>query len=83
MDNSQWSHNNPYFDTYNSGRRNRPNFSWSNQGYIRPLIHAYQAPAPLQEKKANWKIALEKLAQQSEKFAEELATIRKEQEASF
>lgn len=63
--------NNPYSNTYNPGWRNHPNFSWKDQGQS-------QSGPP---KKADWEIAIEKLATQTSSFMEETRAGFKTQEA--
>ena len=43
--------NSPYSNTYNSGWRNHPNFSWNNQNVLKPLPPSFNNQPNQQEKK--------------------------------
>ncbi|KAG8486099.1 hypothetical protein CXB51_019413 [Gossypium anomalum] len=55
------SQNNPYSNTYNTGWKNRPNFSWGGQGNQGPQnLQGFQQPPYQQEKKPNLEEMLSK-----------------------
>ena len=71
--------NNPYSNTYNPGWKNHPNFSWKDQQGNAQNRPQQQQPynQPQQQfqqqgtRKADWEIAIEKMAAQSSQFQEE------------
>ncbi|KAF5458672.1 hypothetical protein F2P56_022685 [Juglans regia] len=75
--NRQQQQNNPYFNTYNPGWRNHPNFSWKDQGNqgsnSRPFHPLGFQPRPSQlESKQPREIAIEKLTNASSERFERL-----------
>ena len=89
--------NNPYSNTYNPGWKNHPNFSWKDQqGNIQnqgppqqqppyqPQYQSQQQPYQQQiPKKADWEIAIEKMATQNMQFQEETRNNQKSTNASI
>ncbi|XP_050917630.1 uncharacterized protein LOC127132709 [Lathyrus oleraceus] len=89
--------NNPYSNTYNPEWKNHPNFSWKDQqGDIQkqgppqqqppsqPQYQSQQQPYQQQvPKKADWEIAIEKMATQVMQFQEETRNNQKNTNASI
>ncbi|XP_050889277.1 uncharacterized protein LOC127094492 [Lathyrus oleraceus] len=87
--------NNPYSNTYNPGWKNHPNFSWKDQqGHVQnqpqqqqfrpqqqqPYQQQFQQQVP---RKADWELAIEKMAAQSSQFQEETRSNLKNTGASI
>ncbi|KAA3472708.1 Integrase, catalytic core [Gossypium australe] len=80
MANNFHSNNNPYSNTYNSGWKNHPNFSWGGQRNQRqqPSQNFQQQPYP-QEKKANLEEKVEtKLEALSQEFKDQFGQLAKQ-----
>ncbi|XP_050916072.1 uncharacterized protein LOC127131181 [Lathyrus oleraceus] len=90
--------NNPYSNTYNPGWKNHPNFSWKDQqGHVQnqPQQQQFrpQQQQPYQQpqqqfqqqvpRKADWELAIEKMAAQSSQFQEETRSYLKNTGASI
>ncbi|XP_050920163.1 uncharacterized protein LOC127137785 [Lathyrus oleraceus] len=90
--------NNPYSNTYNPGWKNHPNFSWKDQqGNVKnqPQQQQFQPQQqqPYQQhqqqfqqqvpSKADWELAIEKMAAQSSQFQEETRSNLKNTSASI
>ncbi|XP_050889648.1 uncharacterized protein LOC127094935 [Lathyrus oleraceus] len=90
--------NNPYSNTYNPGWKNHPNFSWKDQqGNVQnqPQQQQFrpQQQQPYQQhqqqfqqqvpRKADWELAIEKMAAQSSQFQEETRSNLKNTSASI
>ena len=82
--NTFWSQNNPYSNTYNASWRNHPNFSWGGQGNQKPQNHqGFQQPPYQQEKKSNLEEMLSKFISVSETCFQNTETTLKNQQASI
>ncbi|KAG8500859.1 hypothetical protein CXB51_002880 [Gossypium anomalum] len=78
------SQNNPYSNTYNTGWRNHPNFSWGGQGNQRPQNPpGFQQPPYQQEKKPNLEEMLSKFISVIETRFQNTETTLKNQQASI
>ncbi|KAG8485827.1 hypothetical protein CXB51_019172 [Gossypium anomalum] len=76
--------NNPYSNTYNTGWRNHPNFSWGGQGNQRPQNPSgLQQPPYQQEKKPNLEKMLTKFISVSETSFQNTEIALKNQQASI
>ncbi|XP_050909358.1 uncharacterized protein LOC127123153 [Lathyrus oleraceus] len=87
--------NNPYSNTYNPGWKNHPNFSWKDQqGHVQNQPQQQQFRPPQQQpyqqqfqqqvpRKADWELAIEKMAAQSSQFQEETRSNLKNTGASI
>ncbi|XP_050890469.1 uncharacterized protein LOC127095883 [Lathyrus oleraceus] len=75
--------NNPYSNTYNPGWKNHPNFSWKDQqGNVQQQPHQQQFQQQV-PRKADWELAIEKMAAQSSQFQEETRSNLKNTSASI
>ncbi|XP_050916825.1 uncharacterized protein LOC127131999 [Lathyrus oleraceus] len=80
--------NNPYFNTYNPGWKNHPNFSWKDQKGITPQHGQYETKYQQQQqqhapKKDDWEIAIERMAAHNVQFQEETRNNQKNTTASI
>ena len=81
--------NNPYSNTYNPGWKNHPNFAWKDQrGNVQQQAQGqyqnqYQQQQQQVPKKADWEIAIEKMAAQNMQFEEETRNNQKNTTASL
>ncbi|XP_050876290.1 uncharacterized protein LOC127079991 [Lathyrus oleraceus] len=80
--------NNSYSNTYNLGWKNNPNFSWKDQKGTTPQHGQYQTQyQQLQQqqapKKADWEIAIERMAAHNVQFQEETCNNQKNSTSSI